>query len=183
MRRQDELIAGKRQRIAARFAEPQPDFSEWQEAADKKEAEEIARAVKERTEAEAKAIENAKIGEVMPDGTIYAGISPNTGKHMYVTAKDSSISMDFNTASEYAKNLDEHGHKDWRLPTKEELNVLFENREKGALKETFNLTGEPPAGFYWSSTPCSDYAYVQRFDDGIQDHNFRHIDSSVRCIR
>ena len=28
------------------------------------------------------------IGEVMPDGTVYAGVSPETGKAMFTTAAD-----------------------------------------------------------------------------------------------
>ncbi len=95
--------------------------------------------------------------------------------------------MDFNTAANYAKNLEFGGKKDFRVPSKEELNVLFENREKGALKGTFNLDCWSHAGYYWSSTcaPIFNYSYAHRRrfgDGGIGDSHRREI-SSVRCVR
>ena len=123
------------------------------------------------------------VGDKMPDGTIFAGISPDTHQPMYAVPADASISMDFNEAAKYAAKLDAHGHEDWRVPTKAELDVLFQNREKGALKGTFNSgadvtcyykkkKGTPngkftspanDAGVYWSSTPYrNDYTSAGR---------------------
>ena len=62
-----------------------------------------------------------KVGDKMPDGTVLAGISPDTNKPMYATPADASLMMTFNEATEYAAKLDAHGHKDWRVPTKAEL--------------------------------------------------------------
>jgi hypothetical protein len=123
-------------------------------------------------------------GDVMPDGTIYAGISPDTRKPFYVAATDAPANPDFimafNKASACAEKLTAHGYDDWRLPTKAELDLLFRNREKGALKGTFNLTGSEDAGWYWSSTRGpSGGAWGQRFSDGIQDD----YGTSVRCVR
>jgi cytochrome c peroxidase len=123
------------------------------------------------------------IGDKMPDGSIYAGVS-SANKPIYVTAEDAPMSMDFNEAAKYAKNLDAHGHQDWRLPTKAELNVLYQNRKKGALKGTFNLTGSHTPGWYWSSTPADSHrAWGQRFSDGSQYDCCRIVASSVRCVR
>ena len=69
-----------------------------------------------------------KIGIEMPDGTIYVGISPETNKPMYAVPVDANLLLTFNQAKEYASKLDAHGYQDWRLPTKAELNVLFNNR-------------------------------------------------------
>jgi uncharacterized protein (TIGR02145 family) len=51
----------------------------------------------------------------------------------------------------------------WRLPTKEELNQLFEN------KDVIGYRGE---GAHWSSTNAEGLGYVwgQRFTDGYQNH-------------
>src|SRR5262245_927314 len=72
------------------------------------------------------------IGQKMPDGTIYAGTSPLTGKAMYTMPADaSSLTCAFNEAQQCVRDLNSknaHSHKDWRLPSKEELNVLFNNR-------------------------------------------------------
>lgn len=126
-------------------------------------------------------------GDQMEDGTILAGISPDTGKAMYVTAEDAPITMDFNKAAQYASRLGLHGHKGWRLPTKSELAVLFQNQNKGALSGTFNRAGETPDGLYRSSTPkgaAGSGVWMQRFSDGNQtDYDSKTRESSIRCVR
>ena len=71
--------------------------------------------------------EEPVIGDRMPDGTIFAGVSPDTGKPMYTTPADASLTMDWKKAMDYVKKLDAHGYQDWRLPTQGELNVLFKD--------------------------------------------------------
>ncbi len=125
-----------------------------------------------------------EIGDEMEDGTIYAGISPYTGNPMYATPANAPLTYTFNQAQEYAEKLDAHGHKDWRAPSKGELNVLWENRNKGKLAGTFNETGSDPAGWYWSSSPYGNYfGWAQRFSDGYQNDVFRYGGSSLRLVR
>jgi len=122
-----------------------------------------------------------KIGDQMPDGTIYAGISPVTNKPMYAPSSDAPLTYTFNEAKAYAKKLDEDGHQDWRVPTRAELNVLFNNR---AAIGGFDVTGSDPAGWYWSASPnLTWHAWGQRFSDGYQLilNKFHH--SAVRCVR
>jgi hypothetical protein len=120
-------------------------------------------------------------GDKMPDGTVFAGSSPDTNKPMYVTPADASLTMKFNEAQEYAAKLDAHGHKDWHVPTKAELNVLFNNR---AAIGGFDISGSNPAGWYWSSTQNDRWdAWGQRFSDGAQTYDTKHSHSSVRCVR
>lgn len=84
-----------------------------------------------------------KVGDEMADGTIYAGISPDTHKPMYARPKDESGTYNFNEAAKQAKNIGDGFH----VPTRDELNVLYENRSKGKLKGTFSETGcIPPDG-------------------------------------
>lgn len=130
-----------------------------------------------------------EIGDLMKDGTIFAGISPDTNQKMYVEPFGASMTMSFNEAVEYAKKLQVGDKNDFRIPSKAELNVLFKNKDKGALKGSFNVTGSDVAGWYWSSssTPHEKIkinAWMQRFSDGLQNYNlFRYFDGSVRCIR
>lgn len=50
--------------------------------------------------------------------------------------------------------------KDWRLPTKEELNSLYKNKEK---------LGGFASDIYWSSSEnYMHYAWIQHFRDGMQ---------------
>jgi hypothetical protein len=122
-----------------------------------------------------------KIGDLMSDGTIYAGISPETDKPMYTTRLDASLTMTFNEAADYAAKLDAHGHRDWHVPTKSELNVLFDNRVSIA---GFNVTGSGSAAWYWSSTASGDIgAWCQRLSDGLQEGGYRTDTISLRCVR
>src|SRR5438105_3961522 len=59
-----------------------------------------------------------KPGDKMPDGTIFAGASPESQKPMYVTPADAPLTCTFNEAQKYAAKLDAHGHQDWHVPTK-----------------------------------------------------------------
>ena len=126
--------------------------------------------------------EALKVGASMPDGSVYAGVSPDTGKPMFATPKDAPMHGNFNQAADYAANLDVHSHKDWRVPTKAELNVLFGNR---AAIGGFDTTGSARAGWYWSSSRFSSLygAWVQRFSDGGQLISLRYDASSLRCVR
>jgi hypothetical protein len=62
-----------------------------------------------------------KIGDVMADGTVYAGISPDTSKPMFAAPADAPGVYDHYEAEKYAKRFEGHGHKDFRVPTKNEL--------------------------------------------------------------
>ena len=122
-------------------------------------------------------------GDRMADGTIFAGTSPDTNKPMYTTPQDAPLTYTFNEAQKYSLGLNKqkaHDHDDWRVPTKKELAVLFNNR---AAIGRFNVTGSDPAGWYWSSSQNYDNAWAQRFSDGFQLNYFKLIVSSLRCVR
>lgn len=127
-----------------------------------------------------------KVGKKMADGTIYAGISPDTGKQMFVQPLDTPLTYSFNMGPVYAEALNKqkaHGHDDWRPPSKAELNELFKNH---AAIGGFNLSGSGPEGWYISSTPDDNgsRAWAQRFSDGYQTDGIDRSDScSLRCVR
>jgi len=63
----------------------------------------------------------------------------------------------------------------WRLPTKDELNILYENKEK--------IGGFSPM-YYWSSTGHrSGGAWFQHLSDGRQYGFNRSINLGVRAVR
>src|ERR1700676_5262503 len=88
----------------------------------------------------------------MPDGTVYAGNTPDTGEPMYTTPADAPGVYTLDAAQRYCRTLQVSGRHDFRAPSKNELNVLYENRNAGALKGTFNETGSHSTGYYWSSS-------------------------------
>jgi hypothetical protein len=122
-----------------------------------------------------------EIGDTMEDGTIFAGISPDTGRRMYTRPADTDLTMKWREAMNYAANLNARGHRDWKLPSKAELNVLFKNR---AAIGGFDTSGSFPAGYYWSSSKISgSNAWYQRFSDGFQNANNKNGELCVRCVR
>lgn len=134
---------------------------------------------------------SAPVGRKMPDGTVYAGTLPN-GRRLFAMPWDADVAMKFNAAAAYAQRLNnnkKHGHDDWHIPSKEELNLLVENRNKGALKGTFNENwhDEETDGDYWSSTraPSGTYnlMYTQRPVDGAVSQVDVNCRAWVRCVR
>lgn len=83
---------------------------------------------------------------------------------------------------DYAANLDALGHSDWRLPTRAELRVLFENRAKiGSFDET-----DTYPSWYWSAAENPDNpgrAWMERFSDGYRVWHWKDLDVSVRPVR
>jgi len=67
---------------------------------------------------------------------------------MYARPKDEPGTYSFNKAAKHAKHIGDG----FRVPSKGELNDLYENRNKGKLKGTFNETGSNPSGWHWPST-------------------------------
>jgi hypothetical protein len=114
------------------------------------------------------------IGERMTDGSVFAGISPDTGRPMFVQP-EVSLSATFNEALDYARDCNDCNYHDWRVPTKGELHVLFDAR---AAIGGFN------AGWYWSSSQDTNFsAWAQRFDDGRQSQRGLDMHSSLRLLR
>jgi hypothetical protein len=100
---------------------------------------------------------------------------------MYTTPADASLTMTFNKAKNHAARLEAHGHKDWHVPTKAELNVLFNNR---TAIGGFNVTGSGPACWYWSASAEDRWlGGCQRFTDGAQYNHIKYNHLSVRPVR
>jgi hypothetical protein len=115
------------------------------------------------------------------DGEVYAGVSPDTHKPLYTTVSDAPGVYSWDKAMEYCGALQAAGHHDWRVPTKGELNMEFNNR---TAIGGFNLSGSGPAGWYRSSSQDVDNgAWAQRFSDGGQYNDFKGLVSSLRCVR
>jgi hypothetical protein len=86
-------------------------------------------------------------------------------------------------AAALATQYTQGGYKDWFLPSKDELNLIYRNLR-------LELRGEFSMGRYWSSSENSgDSAWAQRFSDGHQSNSGSIYDGaknrshSVRAIR
>jgi hypothetical protein len=86
----------------------------------------------------------------------------------------------------YPKDLGEHNWEDakklcedlgdgWRLPTREELHLMWVNRES---------IGGFAAAYYWSSSENrNNYAWLQNFNNGLQYDYYKSHTTFVRGVR
>jgi hypothetical protein len=134
---------------------------------------------------------DGKITSIMVDGVEYAPIEKKetkfklgqeylggiifhvdeSGEHGLVAAKiDYFERIDWNDA------MKTFPIGDWRLPTKKELNLLYEQRE---------IVGGFATGRYWSSSEYDNsYAWIQNFSSGSQDnYGYQNYAYYVRAVR
>ncbi|MBU0764606.1 MAG: DUF1566 domain-containing protein [Bacteroidetes bacterium] len=72
-------------------------------------------------------------------------------------------------------NLVYNGYDDWFLPSKDELNQMYINK---------NIIGGFSSGNYWSSSEqASNLAWFQSFSSGSQFENYKDFHYYIRCIR
>ncbi|MDR1901232.1 MAG: DUF1566 domain-containing protein [Treponema sp.] len=82
-------------------------------------------------------------------------------------------------AAQLCLNLNFGGFKDWFLPSKDELDLMYKN---------LKIQGEGSFGndwyWYWSSSEGnSNYAWYQRFSDGLQPATYKNSTGFVRAVR
>ena len=132
-----------------------------------------------------------KIGGVMADSSIFAGLTADGKQQIYAMPTDLDVTMTFNDAAKRVEKLNADkflGHDDWQIPSLENLRVLYRNKNENALKGTFNTTnkgsGSDCPDWYWSSTENRDNSsYVRgvRFSDGGEF--WFHKDSGILSCR
>ena len=87
------------------------------------------------------------------------------------------------TAADICSNLVLGGYTDWFLPSKDELNLMYQNIGQGNALGLGNVGGFA-VSFYWSSTENGSYAaWRQSFGSGNQGSNSKNYDNDVRSVR
>jgi len=90
-----------------------------------------------------------------------------------------------------------NGFNDWFLPSRDELNEMYKKLRVGSNTGGFNISGNYPSGWYWSSSShfwdnaeyiSEAWTWAQRFSDGSQemqgyDGSNRPQELIVRAIR
>ncbi len=101
------------------------------------------------------------IGDTGPGGGTVFYISKD-GKH-YECSKDLGKGV-YSTANSLCKNYKGGGFTDWRLPTDEELEDIYDN-----LREPGKITGDD---WYWAAQGPDDeyFVWALRFSDGEEDY-------------
>jgi hypothetical protein len=86
-------------------------------------------------------------------------------------------------ASELCQDLILGGETDWYLPSKYELNLMFENIGQGNALGLGNI-GNFANNYYWSSTEIGDSgAWLQSFANGYQANGNKSSTYNVRAVR
>jgi len=79
-------------------------------------------------------------------------------------------------AAQLCNNLIVDGYSDWFLPSKDELNLMYENLKVAGVGGF--------AGYYWSSSENNaSYARYQSFGYGNQGYSFKDFTYRVRAVR
>jgi len=93
-------------------------------------------------------------------------------------------------AADICANLNLNGFTDWFLPSKDELNLMWENLADSDGDGSNSGPSDPnniggfAASFYWSSSEFNDnFAWLQNFVDGTQGGLNKDDDDRVRAIR
>jgi len=102
------------------------------------------------------------------------------GTHGVVVAMQDQGDSNWYNAEAMANDASKHdsnGAKfnDWRLPTKDELNLIYKQKESIGGFSIYS---------YWSSTEVDNtLAWEQNFSYGIQAYNYKDSTANVRAVR
>ena len=87
-------------------------------------------------------------------------------------------------ASEICKDLTLDGYSDWYLPSKEELNLMYENKSTIGATAIANGGSGFAIDYYWSSTERTNMTALRKyFGNGYQANHGKNTTSYVRAIR
>jgi len=73
---------------------------------------------------------------------------------------------------------------DWYLPSKEELNLMYQNKATIDATANSNIGSGFASAYYWSSTEYADFfAWLQTFFNGLQSNYPKNFANRVRAVR
>lgn len=131
------------------------------------------------------------IGDEFEGGYVF--YIDSTGEHGLIAAiKDHDVKSSHDRGKEFCKeletvlaNYEANGYEDWRLPTMEELNLLYDNKEKiPGLNLTGKLDNQERLGVYVAdpiNPDCS--ADCKKFVDGAEDNFWLDRTLNYRLVR
>jgi hypothetical protein len=124
-------------------------------------------------------------------GTLLSGMNElgvGSGAH---NTSQRDLCDDPTTAAKSAAAYVHNGYTDWFLPSKDELNLMYENladsnsSQSNSGPDDPNNVGGFASSYYWSSSQYnSGYAWVQYFDNGFQfNYLNKYFTYGVRAVR
>jgi len=119
---------------------------------------------------------NLKPGDSYAGGIIVY-LFPGECHGLVCAPRDQAKDMQWVEANNLCKALNIAGFSDWRLPTRAELDEMFNNLHKQKL-------GNFGSNNYWSSTEGGNNdAWSQYFDTGYQTFDTKNYPNYVRAVR
>jgi len=104
------------------------------------------------------------------------GTAVGTGEQNTIDIEAGCTTPD--TAADLCANLSLDGYSDWFLPSKDELNLMYENLKVDGVG------GFAVGGLYWSSSEFTAYnAWGQDYSNGAQLYNNKNHMYRVRAVR
>jgi hypothetical protein len=128
-------------------------------------------------------------GTIYEGGYIFELSVDGTGK--VAALVEPPTNLNWNDALEYCENLVSNGKDDWFLPSKRQVNIIWNNLadangsgENLGLDDEWNL-GEINPVLYWSSTEATNTssAWFQSLRNGAQGIDNKNSTFKVRAIR
>jgi len=114
------------------------------------------------------------IGDEFQGGIIFY-LDDSNEHGLIVSKQDLSGTADWDEAIKFCMDHRAGGFEDWRLPSIEELNLLYLNKDETGNFERFS---------YWSATEYAQhFAWFQNFYNGMQENDFKDNTCYVRPIR
>lgn len=105
------------------------------------------------------------------DGTI---LDRRTNLVWLKDANPAHTAMEWKDALEFCKNFSASGSRDWRLPSRAELNSLVKGIDRSQVQEYLSEAGFLNVrSWYWSSTVYSIYVWSMNVEHGSEGFNFR----------
>jgi hypothetical protein len=115
-----------------------------------------------------------------------AWTDPATG--LMWAREDNDIDVDWQQATDYCRNLQLAGHSGWRLPTIDELQVIYDDINGGhSVRDNLKLSNDNVTEYRWSSSPgnASGKAWTMNF--GYGQRSTMPLDTReytrARCVR
>lgn len=87
------------------------------------------------------------------------------------------------TAAQFCDALSHNGFDDWFLPSKDELNAIWDNLVNNGIGSNSGVGGFAYVSYWSSSESSSTYAWYHGFDDGSQGNFIKNIIRRVRAVR
>ena len=112
-----------------------------------------------------------RIGDIGPGGGIIFYIDGNKRYE----ASEVFVAVKWHAAINMCEKYRANGYDDWYLPTKYELNLIYQN-----LRKTGKISGHSS---YWSSSQKDEKAWLQSFSNGSQSLSYKELCYPLWAVR